>query len=109
MPSCSAKLITSMDYRLKGNISLTVALCNAISLTTHLILGCNSPLRTITYKVVSWESEWEEEHQATMHSGHLAPGTWESWGDGESGARAGTAWVLGAGCWVLDCTKMGER
>jgi len=33
-----AKLITFLDYRLKGNISLTVALCNAISLTTHLIL-----------------------------------------------------------------------
>lgn len=50
-----AKLITSMDYRLKGSISLPVTLCNAISLTTHLILGCNSPLRTITNKVVSWD------------------------------------------------------
>lgn len=50
-----AKLITSMDYRLKGSISLPVALCNTISLTTHLILGCNSPLRTITDKVVSWD------------------------------------------------------
>lgn len=50
-----AKRITSMDYRLKGSISLPVTLCNAISLTTHLILGCNSPLRTITNKVVSWD------------------------------------------------------
>lgn len=67
-----AKLITSMDYRLKGNISLTVTLCNAISLTTHLILGCNSPPRTITNKVVSWDSEQEKERRATEQISHLA-------------------------------------
>lgn len=66
------KLITFMDYRLKGNISLTVTLCNAISLTTHLILGCNSPLRTITNKVVSWDSEQEKECRATEQISHLA-------------------------------------
>lgn len=60
-----SELITFMDYRLKGNISLTVTLCNAISLTTHLILGCNSPLRTITNKVVSWDSKQEKERRAT--------------------------------------------
>lgn len=67
-----AKLITFMDYRLKGNISLTVTLCNAISLTTHLILGCNSPPRTITVKVVSWDSEQEKERSAPVQIGHLA-------------------------------------
>lgn len=67
-----AKLITSMDYRLNGNISLTVTLCNAISLTTHLILGCNSPPRTITNKVVSWDSEQEKERRATEQISHLA-------------------------------------
>lgn len=73
VPSCSAKLITFMDYRLKGSISLTVTLCNAISLTTHLILGCNSPPRTIMNKVVSWDSEPEEERRATAQISHLAP------------------------------------
>lgn len=97
MPSCSAKLITSMDYRLKGSISLRVALCNAISLTTHLILGCNSPLRTITYKVVSWESEREEEQGATVHIGHLAPGTWEHWGGWGRRCLGRNSSVLGAG------------
>lgn len=89
-----AKLITFMDYRLKGNISLTVTLCNAISLTTHLILGCNSPLRTITNKVVSWDSEQEKEHRALEHISHLALSTQ---GNEKSGGVSGGQ-ELGSAC-----------
>lgn len=71
-----AKLINSMDYRSKGTISLPVTLCNAISLTTHLILGCNSPLRTITSKVVSRDCGG---------SGSAEPGASEPSGPGLTG------------------------
>lgn len=111
-----AKLITFMDCRLKGNISLTVTLCNAISLTTHLILGCNSPLRTITNKVVSWDSGQEKECRATEQISHLALSTQrnEKAGGGvEGGGREpGSAlstlgqWEWGAG--DLGYTEMGE-
>lgn len=94
-----AKLITFMDYRLKGNISLTVTLCNAISLTTHLILGCNSPLRTITNKVVSWDSEQEKEHRASEHISHLALST-------QGNEKAGG--VAGGRSWDLPAARRGD-
>lgn len=91
-----AKLITFMDYRLKGNISLTVTLCNAISLTTHLILGCNSPPRTITNKVVSWDSEQGKEHRATEQISHLAPSRQRN--EKAVGAAGGRSWDLPSAC-----------
>lgn len=86
-----SKLITSMDYRLKGSISLPATLCNAISLTTHLILPCNSPLRTITNKVVSWDSEQEKELRAMEQTCHLALGTQ---GNGGAGGWQGLGSVI---------------
>lgn len=101
-PAPLAKLITSMDFRLKGSISLPVALCNAISITTHLILACNSPLRTIRSKVVSWECG---------RSGSAEPGEEEPSGPGQTG----TAEPQGGGrsrdlpsAWDLGCTSVGK-
>lgn len=85
-----------MDYRLKGNISLTVTLCNAISLTTHLILGCNSPPRTITNKVVSWDSEQGKERRATEQISHLALSRQRN--EKAGGAAGGRSWDLPSAC-----------
>ena len=108
-----AKLITFMDYRLKGNISLTVTLCNAISLTTHLILGCNSPPRTITNKVVSWDSEQEKERRATEQISHLSLSTQrnEKAGGGGGAQEPGSA-LSTPGRWGtgdLGYTKTGKE
>lgn len=109
VPSCSAKLITFMDYRLKGSISLTVTLCNAISLTTHLILGCNSPPRTIMNKWSAGTQSRRKSAEPQRRSAIWPRETREpAWGHWLSGADKGSARSMGNGVQGMGLCQNGE-